>query len=83
MIEGVEAGGGEVASLAHPSADDLSVAAGAGDQVRRPEQETANGRTEAFAQADADGIEEAAPFSGAFFCFYQGVEQAGTVEVHG
>ena len=83
VLERVERAGGDDAGLPHAAAERFAMAAGLADQIGRAAEGGADRRTEAFGEADADGVEVAGPIGGRNAGGDDGVEQAGAVEVAG
>ena len=82
VVEGVEAGGGDDAGLAHGAAELMLHTPGLGDEVAGSGQDSADGGAEAFAEVDPDRVELGGELERRDAGGDDGVHEAGAVHVH-
>ncbi len=81
VVEGVDAGGGQVAGLAHAATHELAGAAGAADELAAANQDGTDRGAEALGETDRDGVEKWTDGCWGISGFDQGIENAGAVKV--
>ncbi len=81
VVQGIDSCGGEVACLAHASAQTLANSTGLVDKVARTQKNRTHGRTEALGQADGNGVKDLAVVAGLLAVGNQGIEEARSVKV--
>src|SRR6476620_7219920 len=81
VLQGVERAGGDDAVLPHGAAEEFAMAAGLFNRVFGAGEGGADRSAEAFAEADANGVEVFAPFGFGNAGSGDGVPEARAVEV--
>lgn len=81
VVQGVDSCGGQIACLAHASAQTLANASGLVDKVARAQKNRTHGRAKTLRQAYGNGVKHLAVVAGLLAVGNQGVEEARSVKV--